>query len=93
MPWEVQIISPPLISAQGTGKLRLTKGQSKNALTTHNALYEFNVVPFGLFNSRATFQRLMTHVLRGLQWDICLVNIDNLVIFSRTFDDHLLHLA
>ncbi len=34
----------------------------------------------------------MTHVLRGLEWDICLVYIDDLIIFLRTFDDHLLHL-
>ena len=59
---------------------------------THNGLYESNVLPFGLCNSPATFQRLMTHALRGLEWDICLVYSDDLIIFSRTFDNHLLHL-
>ena len=34
----------------------------------------------------------MTHVLRGLEWDICLVYIDDLIIFSRNFEDHLKHL-
>ena len=34
----------------------------------------------------------MTHILRGLEWDICLVYIDDLIIFSRSFDEHLLHL-
>ena len=66
--------------------------KEKTAFITHNGLYEFNVLPFGLCNSPATFQRLMTHALRGLEWDICLVYIDDLIIFSRTFDDHLLHL-
>ena len=66
--------------------------KEKTAFITHNGLYEFNALPFGLCNSPATFQRVMTHVLRGLEWDICLVYIDDLIIFSRTFDDHLLHL-
>jgi len=66
--------------------------KEKTAFITHNGLYEFNVLPFGLCNSPATFQRLMTHALRGLEWDICLVYIDDLIIFSRTFDAHLLHL-
>lgn len=66
--------------------------KEKTAFITHNGLYEFNVLPFGLCNSPATFQRLTTHALRRLEWDICLVYIDDLIIFSRTFDDHLLHL-
>lgn len=66
--------------------------KEKTAFITHNGLFEFNVLPFGLCNSAGTFQRLMTHVLRGLEWDICLVYIDDLIIFSRTFDEHLLHL-
>ena len=66
--------------------------KEKTVFITHNGLYEFNALPFGLCNSPATFQRVMTHVLRGLEWDICLVYIDDLIIFSRTFDEHLLHL-
>ena len=66
--------------------------KEKTAFITHNGLYEFNALPFGLCNSPATFQRVMTHVLRGLEWDICLVYIDDLIIFSRSFDNHLLHL-
>lgn len=63
--------------------------KDRTVFVTHNGLYEFNVLPFGLCNSPATFQPLMTH---GLEWSICLVYIDDLIIFSRTFDDHLLHL-
>lgn len=66
--------------------------KEKTAFITHNGLYEFNVLPFGLCNSTCTFQRLMTHVLRGLEWNICQVYIDDLIIFSRTFEEHLLHL-
>ncbi len=49
-------------------------------------------MPFGLANAPSTFQRLMHAVLRGLQYDICLVYLDDIIIFSRTFDDHLTHL-
>ena len=66
--------------------------KEKTAFITHNGLYEFNRLPFGLSSSAATFQRVMTHVLRGLEWDICLVYIDDLIIFSRSFEEHLLHL-
>ena len=34
----------------------------------------------------------MTHALRGLEWDICLIHIDDLIIFSRTFDEQVTHL-
>ena len=47
------------------------ESKEKTAFITHNGLFEFNVLPFGLCNSPATFQRLMTYALRGLEWDSC----------------------
>lgn len=77
----------------GYWQIEMDEGsKEKTAFITHNGLYEFHVLPFGLCNSPATFQRLMTHALHGLEWDICLVYIDDLIIFSRTFEDHLHHL-
>lgn len=46
----------------------------------------------GLNNSPATFQRMMELILRGLPWHICMVYLDDVLIYSRTFEDHLLHL-
>ena len=66
--------------------------KEETAFITHNGLCEFNRFTFGLCNSAATFQRAMTQTLRGLEWDICLVYIDDLIIFSRSFDEYLLHL-
>ena len=43
-------------------------------------------MPFGLCNAPGTFERLMSQVLRGLQWDRCLVYIDNILVFGHTFD-------
>ena len=67
------------------------ESKPKTAFTTHNGLFEFRKMPFGLANAPSTFQRLMHAVLRGLQYDICLVYLDDIIIFSRTFDDHLQH--
>ena len=67
--------------------------QSKTAFTTHCGLYEFTRMPFGLCNAPATFQRLMQVVLSGLEWDCCFVYIDDILIASKTFEDHLNHLS
>ncbi|CAF1623482.1 unnamed protein product [Rotaria magnacalcarata] len=63
--------------------------RQKTAFVTHKGLFEFNVMPFGLTNAPATFQRLMDIVLAGLKWQCCLVYIDDVVIFSPTFVQHM----
>ena len=62
------------------------------AFTTYDGLYQFNVLPFGLCNAPSTFQYLMEHVLRGLNWKICLIYINDIILFSRSFEDHMAHL-
>ena len=63
------------------------------AFITQGGLYEFNVMPFGLCNTPSTFQRMMEATLRGLQWHQCLIYLDDVIVFSQTFDDHLRHLS
>ncbi|OOY33726.1 hypothetical protein BOV88_13735 [Solemya velum gill symbiont] len=51
--------------------------------------YEFNRLPFGLSNSPATYQRLMEACLGDLNMKICFVYLDDLIIFSNTYEEHL----
>ena len=50
-------------------------------------------MPFGLTNAPATFQRTMDVVLSGLKWVICLVYLDDLIVFSKTFDEQITRLV
>ncbi len=53
-------------------------------------LYEFTRLPFGLIRAPGTFQLLMDHILRGL--DYIIVYIDDILVFSTDIDTHSLHL-
>ena len=66
--------------------------REKTAFVTHEGQYQYNVMPFGLCNAPATFQRLMDTVLAGLKWQSCLVYLDDVIVFSNDFDKHLLDL-
>ena len=68
------------------------EAREKTAFTTHAGLYEFIAMPFGLFNAPSTFQRLMECFLRGLTWQIALIYLDDILVYSPTFEEHLQHL-
>ena len=67
--------------------------REKTAFITSEGLYEFNVLPFGLCNGPATFQRLMNILLAGVQWHDCLVYLDDIIVLGRSFGEHLQNLA
>lgn len=62
----------------------------KTAFVSHCGLFQFKVLPFGLCNAPATFQRVMNNVLAGLIYKCCAVYIDDIVIASPTFEQHLM---
>ena len=66
--------------------------REKTAFATHNGLNEFLTMPFGLSNSGASFQRLMGHILRGFEYRFTLIYIDDIIIFSKSVEEHLSHL-
>ena len=49
-------------------------------------------MPFGLCNTPATFQRVMQAVLAGLEWQSCFVYLDDILIVSKTFSEHIQHI-
>lgn len=66
-----------------------SEDREKTAFTTGSGLYHFKVMPMGLTNAPPTFQRLMELVLRGLHWKICLIYLDDVLVFNKTFPEHL----
>ena len=61
--------------------------KEKTAFTSRIGLFEFNVMPFGLCNALATFERLMETVLAGLHWQICLIYLDDVIVSGKSFED------
>lgn len=61
----------------------------KSAFITSEGLWEFNVLPFGMKTSPATFQRCMDQVLAGLKWGSCLCYLDDLIVMADEFQTHL----
>ena len=76
--------------ASGYWQVRLEESdREKTAFTNHSGLYEFVVMPFGLCNAPATFQRLMENILHGLVGKICLVYINDILVMGTTLEEHL----
>ncbi|KAL8569843.1 hypothetical protein ACOMHN_038536 [Nucella lapillus] len=63
--------------------------QEKTAFVTPFGLYEYLRMPLGLSTAPATFQRLMQTTMNDLAFQILLVYLDDLLVYSRTFEEHL----
>ncbi|XP_064469873.1 uncharacterized protein LOC135384605 [Ornithodoros turicata] len=78
------------------GFLQIPVGEEdiqKTAFTCHRGLFEFTRLPFGLSNSPASFQRLMDVVLDDAKFNYAMAYMDDVVVFSKSFDEHLVHLG
>lgn len=79
--------------ASGYWQIELPESeQEKCAMITASGLYQPMCMPQGLCNAPATFQRAMDYILSDLKLSCVLVYLDNINVFSRTFNKHLKHL-
>ena len=77
----------------GYHQIQLTeRAKPITAFSTPFGLYEYTKMPFGLKNAGACFQRVMDAALAGLSWKCCMVFVDDIIVFSRTWHEHLIHL-
>ena len=70
-----------------------SRDREKTGFATPFGLFQFRVMPFGLCNAPATFHRLVEQVLAGLHWTTCLVYLDDIIIFSKSIEQHLAQLS
>ena len=97
--YQIFVISLIHISAEfpaysGFTQLMLAEeDKEKAAFRTHCSLWQFKRIPFRLRNSPSIFQRVMQGILTLYLWIFTLVYIDDIVIFSKSFEVHLEHLG
>jgi hypothetical protein len=63
----------------------------KTAFQTHNDHYEYRVMPYGVTGGPATFQTVMNLILAPLLHKCVMVFIDDILIYSKSWEDHLTH--
>jgi hypothetical protein len=67
------------------------RAQKLTAFVTEDGFWEYVRMPFGLKNAPAHFQRTMDAILGIYRWDFALAYIDDIIVYSKTFEEHMLH--
>lgn len=78
-----------LHGAKYFSKLDMTDGFG---FATTSKFWQWRVLPMGAMNSPSAFQRAMDLVLGSLKWQSVMCYVDDLIIFSRTIEEHIQHI-
>ncbi|XP_036138917.1 uncharacterized protein LOC118644443 [Monomorium pharaonis] len=70
-----------------------SEDKEKIAFSIGNGLWQFTVMPFGLCNAPATFERVIEKILHGLLYKFCLVYLDDVIIYGKSFSEMLENLG
>ena len=63
------------------------EASKKSSFVVRSGLYRWKCMPFGLCNAPATFERLMEQVMSGLQWEILLIYLDDIIVFGQSVEE------
>ncbi len=66
--------------------------KEKTAFVTHQGLYQFNVMPFGISTALPIFQELMDKVLGDAKNNYAIAYLDDVIIWSSNFEEHMIRL-
>jgi hypothetical protein len=77
----------------GYWQVKMSEESTKfTAFITPFGVYEFTVMPFGLKNAPAAFSRMMSRVMADYLYEFVTVYLDDIAVYSMTFDEHCEHL-
>lgn len=64
----------------------------KTPFTCHARTFQCISMPFGLAKVPATFQRALYFILFRFNWKVCLIDLENVIIYSNSIDEHITHI-